>query len=173
MIKTKVKITDKDNGYKRLAAELGGMGTITLGVQGAEAEKMHPSGAPVGQIAAAHELGLVPGAPQRSWLRSWMDSNEQRMLAEVQAQYKLVMQGKKTRNKALKELGYKWVEELRQNIDDRGITPPLAASTVKAKGHNIPLLDTGTLRNSITYKVFLKMKKSARDAAERAVLFRK
>lgn len=168
-IKVKTKVVDKDNGFKKLAAELGGMGTLTLGVQGKEAEETHPSGKfTVGQLALMHELGV--GVPERSWLRVWMDENQQRMLAEVRAGYASVMNGTSTRKKVLSELGYKWVAELRKNIADGRIKPPLAPSTVAKKGHAIPLLETGTLANSITYKLFMKQIKSVKDRAERMVL---
>jgi hypothetical protein len=179
--RTKVTVTveDRDHGYKKLAASLGDMGTITLGVQGKEAEEPHaeagnsryggPSGLTKGQVAAIHELGL--GVRPRSWLRKWMDTNESRMLAQTKAAFQEVMAGKTTRNKALQELGYEWTQELRDEIWEGKITPPLEANTVARKGgESRPLLETGDLMNAITYKVFLPQAKSIRNTLQRAAV---
>ncbi len=169
MAGVKVKVTDRDKGFNKLAAELGGMGTVTLGVQGDDATKPHPNSEwSVGELAYRHELGL--GVKERSWLRVWMDTNQQRMLAETRAAYQQVMAGRTTRKKAMAALGYKWVAELRKNIADGNIRPPLAQSTVDRKGHSIPLLETATLANSISYKLFLKQIRSVQSRAEREVL---
>jgi hypothetical protein len=141
------------------------MGSVTLGVQGEEATKAHPSGMPIGQLAATHELGL--GVPRRSWLGSWLEANEARMLEETRAAFAEVMARRTTRNKALQALGYRWTEQLRKHVAEGNVQPPLAASTVARKGHNIPLLDTATMVNAITYKVFLPLLKSIRDVAQR------
>lgn len=170
MIRTSVTIKDVDKGFKRLAAELGEMGSVTLGVQGKEAEEMHPkAGISVGQLAATHELGLAPGVPQRSWLRSWIDANESRMAAETRAKLQDVLAGRTTRKKALADLGYKWTAELRDNIWQGRITPALSALRIQRKGGETrPLLDTYTLMNAISYRVFLKQFKSIRDTVQRA-----
>ena len=174
MARTRVTVTDTDHGYKRLAATLGELGTITLGVQGKEAEEAHPSptrwGGPqltVGQVAAIHELGL--GVKRRSWLGTWLDENQARLLAETADKLAQVLRGTTTRNKALQELGYKWTAELRDRIWEGQIRPRLADTTIAIKGGEWrPLLETGTLMNAITYKVFLPNLKSIKNVAQRA-----
>lgn len=166
MLKVRTKVVDRDKGFKKLAGELGGAGTITLGVQGDEAEKQHQdSELTIGQVAAIHELGL--GVPERSWLRVWMDENAQRCRADLAAALQLVIQGSKSRRQALADVGYEWVKKLRENIRSGRIRPALAPSTVAAKGHGIPLLDSGDVMNSITYRLYLNQIKGIRDAGLR------
>jgi hypothetical protein len=166
MLKVTTSVKDIDKGFKKLAGELGGAGTITLGVQGEEAEKQHQnSELTIGQVAAIHELGL--GVPERSWLRTWMDENEQRCRADMGAALQEVIRGRKSRKQALNDVGYKWVAAMRENIRSGRIRPSLAASTVAAKGHNIPLLDSGDVMNSITYRLYLNQIKGIRDAGLR------
>lgn len=167
-----VKITDSDPGFRRLAGELGEMGSVVIGVQGEEAAQAHPGGSlTVGQLAAAHELGLVPGAPPRSWLRAFMDANVDRLKAETASELRLVLSGGKTRKQALQDLGYKWTAEIRDRIWRGEVQPALKASTVQRKrGEWRPLLDTGTLMNSITYRVFVPNLKSIKDTAQRAAV---
>lgn len=155
-------MVDRDRGFAALAASLGDMGAITLGVQGKEALEFHPNphgegNITVGEIAAMHELGL--GVPRRSWLLSWLDINRQKMLRQCRDHLRYVISRKMTRNQALIKLGFKWTEQLRENIDRDGVKgPALSTFTVERKGHPIKLLETGTLRNAITYRVFLPRK---------------
>lgn len=168
-LQVKASVHDKDKGYAKLAADLDGMGTVTLGVQGNEASAQHPNaGMSVGALATMHELGL--GVPERSWLRKWMDLNQARMLKETKTALKEVTAGRTTRKKALAALGYRWVVELRDWIAAGNVTPPISASWAAAKGHSIPLLDTATLVNAITYKLFLPQIKSIKGSKQRAVV---
>lgn len=168
-VRTQLDLKDVDKGYRKLATLLGEMGSITLGVQGEEALKPHPSAEDltVGEIAAIHELGL--GVPQRSWLGLWLEEHEDQMMRETRDALQRVLRGELSRNKALQELGLKWAQALRDNIWEGNIRPPLTAERIqRKKGETRPLLDTYSLMNAITYKVFLPAFKSIRDAAQRA-----
>lgn len=158
-----VKIKDKDRGFKKLAASLGQMGSVTIGVQGKEAKEKHPeSDLSVGEIAAIHELGL--GVPKRSWLVSWLDANQSRMKLETAAAMVLVMKGATTRNKALKGLGAEWVKDVKMEISSGRISPALVHP--RPDGTTAPLFDTHTMHDSITAKVFLPHKKGITDPAQ-------
>ena len=181
MAATRVTVTDKDKGFKKLAASLGEMGSITLGVQGKKAEARHPNPRgyskgskdskeieiSVGELAALHELGLG-GQRKRSWCVAWMDENQSRMVQEASHQLAQVLKGTLSRNQALIKLGYEWTESMRKRMDDGKVQPPISKETADRKGHDIPLIDTNTLRNSITYKVWLPQLKSIRDKAQRS-----
>lgn len=162
----KVIISDTDPGFRRLIGELGEMGSVTLGVQGKDAEEMYDNGLTVGQNAAMHELGLG-GMKERSWLRAWMDENAPRLYAETKSELVQVLAGNKTRKAALQELGYKWTKEVRARVEAGHVTPPLAQDTIDRKGHAIPLIETTKLVAAITYAVFLPQLKSIRDTAQR------
>jgi hypothetical protein len=152
MIRVKGKVTDKDKGYARLMTELGGLGALTIGIQGKEALEQHPeSDLTVGEIGAIHELGL--GVPQRSWLGRFMDQNQVRLAAEAKAMLIEVAEGRMSRKKAFEALGYKWVKEVRDDIYTGRITPPLSAGYRNRTG--MPLFDTGTMAKGITYVAHL------------------
>ncbi|MEY4507947.1 MAG: hypothetical protein RLZZ450_69 [Pseudomonadota bacterium] len=168
MLKVKTKVKEKGPGFAKLISELAG-GTITIGVQGEEATMQHPNtDLSVGELAAVHELGL--GVKERSWLRSWFDQNQARIQAETRAALAQVAVRRVSRKQALEELGYRWTDEIRENIQMGRITPPLAQATIDAKGHDIPLLESGVLMNSITFRLFLSQIKSVADPSLRAAL---
>jgi hypothetical protein len=164
----KVTITDRDRGFKKLAASLGEMGQVTIGVQGKEAEARHPESEDItlGELAALHELGLG-GQRARSWCRAWMDENEARMVRETAAQFRAVLARTQTRNAALIKLGYEWTADMQKRMDDGRVTPPISAETAARKGHAKPLIDTYALRNAVTYRVWLPQVRSIRSKTQR------
>jgi hypothetical protein len=171
--KPRVKIKEKDRGYLTMMSKMGEVGAVTLGVQGEEAKQIHPSSIlTVGEVAAVHELGM--GVPARPFLRGWFDKHVGRLNRETARALSDFLAGKVTRNQALIKLGYSWTEQLRESIDKNEVPgPALSPATVKQKGHDTKLLDTATLRNSVTYKVWLPQLKSIRDHAQRAAARRR
>lgn len=114
------------------------------------------------EIAATHEFGSSDGhVPERSFIRSTLNVRIADELAEkVTAACKLVVTGKLDADKALALLGTYAASEIKNTItmneaDAYGEYPypPLADSTIAAKGSSVPLIDTGQLKNSITYEV--------------------
>lgn len=154
-MKYKTKVTERGPGFKRLYQELGGLAVMSLGVQDQKALELYPNtSTTVGEVAAIHELGLGNNV-QRSWLSSWMDANEVRLRKEARAALSGVMRGRISRKRAFVQLGEKWEGELKQNIQDGNIEPPISPETAARKGHDIPLLETHKLKNAITYKLRL------------------
>lgn len=152
----KVKVSEKGPGIGQLVERLGGLGHLTLGVQGDEAWAKHSeSELMVGQIAAIWELGLAHNGPRRAWLSSWIDANQDRMGREARAVYQDIIRGKMSRKRGFEKLGYQWAKEIRENLMSGRVTPGLKAETIRLKGHAIPLFDSGDLHNAIGYKVFL------------------
>lgn len=165
MPRVKTTVTEKGPGFAALIAELAGA-AVTIGVQGKEAEQSHSnSDRTIGELAAIHELGL--GVPERSWLRRWFDVNQTRIQQETREALSRVAARKVSRKKAMEELGYKWVEEIRDDIVSGKIRPALSQSTIDAKGHGIPLYESGDFVNAITFKLFLANVKGIKDASLR------
>lgn len=169
MIRIKATITEKGPGFQQLLTDMAG-GEITVGVHGEEGAKMHPDAdMTVAEVMAMHELGLGKQR-ERSWLRKFLDGNQERyerMAADTMAS---IMAGRVTRKQGLERLGYLVTDEMRENIVTGKIEPALAPSTVAKKGHGIPLLASAAGVNAITFKLFLKNIKSIGDAKVRAAL---
>jgi hypothetical protein len=128
---------------------------VDVGVLGKDAGKAKAgeSGLTVGQVAEWAELGL--GQPQRSWLRGWIDANEDAINRRMDSEMESVILGERTPDQALARLGV-WLQgEVQKNIADfpSNDFEPNAPATIKGKGSSSPLINTGQLRSSISHRV--------------------
>lgn len=135
--------------FKRIKPMLKGV-SVTVGVQGKEAESEYEDGTPTVVVAAVHEFGSNDGRiPSRSYLRSTYDENRRKYEQMVAKEARNVAKGVGTAKQAMFKTG----ETLRADIISKikgGIPPPLSQRTIDAKGSSVPLIDTGQLIASIT-----------------------
>jgi phage gpG-like protein len=105
------------------------------------------------EVGAVHEFGSPSrGIPERSFIRAWFDGAREQIKLQMENVARGVTKGKITREQALNQLGSFFVGQIQQRIARR-IPPPLNEKTIMRKGSDVPLIDTGQLRSSITYSV--------------------
>lgn len=101
----------------------------------------------VAQIAKIQEYGTLK-IPKRPFFRTAIAKNQKKWLNILKSQ---LMQSSDI------ELAYNQVGEIARGDVVLSInstnTPPNAKSTIKAKGSSKPLIDTGFLRSSVSFKV--------------------
>lgn len=103
------------------------------------------------EVAIANEFG-TDTIPERSFLRGWVDENQERIVAFIASFAEPIVEGKLTPQQAMHQIGL-WAQgQIQERIAAR-IPPPNSAVTVANKGSDVPLIDTGQLRASISYKV--------------------
>lgn len=139
--------------------------SITVGVHGDEGAAPHANdtGAAltVADVGRFHEFGVSPfqlpsgavhpGIPQRSFVRAWFDESQPFIQETMRSQMVLVVAGKLTAEVAMNRIALAFEGSIKQRIA-RGIPPPLARSTVEAKGSSKQLIDKGQLRAAIRGK---------------------
>ena len=104
----------------------------------------------VADVAAFNEFGL--GVPERSFIRAWFDGATEENRAALQHGMIMALKGEKTIEQVLELIGLRFVGKMQQRISN-GISPANAPSTIKQKGSSKPLVDTGQMRQAITYLV--------------------
>lgn len=105
------------------------------------------------EIAAIHEFGLG-SSPERSFIRHTFIVRVAEDLAKKTAELaRAVIMDRVAPMRALEMLGMWGASEVKKTITEDDIPPPLAQSTIDAKGSSKPLVDTGLLKNSISYEV--------------------
>lgn len=113
----------------------------------------YEDGTPIAVIAAVHEFGSADGQiPERSFLRVPLRSGQDRFKQIFQAGLPQVVSGELSMFQLMSQVGAAGVGASQEAIS-QGIQPPLAQSTVDSKGSSTPLVDTGRLRQSITFVV--------------------
>lgn len=141
----KAKIVDNDQGFADLIERLGDARSVSVlvGIRGKRGSKLV-------KIAAANEFGTRK-IPARSFLRATVDLNvgKYTLLLEQVAD-KLILGIPP--DQAVGIVGAVAVGDIQRRIRDR-IAPPNAAYTIAKKGSDVPLIDTGRLRQSIDYTV--------------------
>lgn len=161
-----MSVKDIDRGWNAIMRSVDmatrqGRPVVAVGVQGKEAQEIRDENGVINGavLAGVHEFGTRDGRiPSRSYMRATIDKMRQEISKTQERMFDLLLQGKLDVKKALGLLGQKVQQAFQKAIED-GLEPPLAESTKKRRrqgdGSGIfkPLLDTGQLRNSITWEI--------------------
>jgi hypothetical protein len=160
MAGVKFTVKNKDMGWDAMIAgseELTKNPGVRVGVMG---KAQHGDGLTVVDIATFHEFG-TEHIPQRSFVRATVDSKLNEIKELQKKELTDVLFNGKPAKVGLGRIGAWLAGQMQQRITDR-IDPPLTLATIAAKikfkGNkaligDVPLIDTGQLRRSITWKV--------------------
>lgn len=116
--------------------------------------KVYGNGQSVMDIGARHEYG-TDTLPRRSFLRVPFANKQKELEAAIATQFRKVIEQGVPAKDALGMVGVKAQQVSQDAFRNRGYGSwkPLAPETIAQKGSSAPLIDTGTLRNSITWVV--------------------
>lgn len=150
------KVSIVDRGLGKLRDDLKTLRRLVIhaGLQPPESEKPHgDSGKTVGFIAGAMEYG-TPTIPARPFLRHTHEVAADRNRDRLRKAVSDVVDGRAEPEDAMAVVGKAFAAEIVDTIDrSQEWAKPLAASTVRAKGHSVPLIETQLMRDSVTYTV--------------------
>jgi hypothetical protein len=153
------RIVDRDKGLKRIRREVVITGAVVeVGIMGPKAsapKQVHegekPTPATMVEIAGYQEFGTAT-IPARSFIGGWFDENEASNKAFARDLALKRLGGKLDYRRSLDLMGVRAQGGIQKRIA-AGIAPPLDPATIKRKGSSKPLIDTGQLRSSITYRI--------------------
>lgn len=150
----KSSVVDRDLGFKDLMdvfSDLEGTTSVYVGVPGTADD--YKDGANQVLVASVNEFGSSDGRiPERSFLRSTVDEKAQEYSALLAKLVGQAVDGKITPTQALDRLGLTVERDVKRKIVDLK-EPPNAERTIEQKKSSNPLIDTGQLRQSITYEI--------------------
>jgi hypothetical protein len=147
-----VKRTTKGPGLQGAQKELNKLLDIKVGVLSGTGEHTNAdSGQTLAEIAFWNEFG-TKWAPARPFLRVTIRENRHLFKRMVKRLYGLIIKGKMRHDQAQKILGAKAAALVQKKIVQLQ-SPPNAPRTVELKGSTNPLVDTGELKNSISWEV--------------------
>jgi len=151
---SKFSLKEKDLGWKRISKSIldSKKYVVLVGVQ--DAGEKDDEGTYIAEYAFYNEFG-TDTIPERSFIRSNMDSNRKEYQKLKAKFWNAIIDGNYDIVKALKILGEKVQSDIQMNItaiDD----PPNSEITIERKGSSNPLIDEGTMRRSIRHVVARK-----------------
>lgn len=124
---------------------------VLVGVPASENRPHDAGGISMAGLAAVHELGI--GVPDRSYLRSAILEGRGELTATIaQGTVAYSRQNKKLDANFYNNIGLFGSNLVKAKIA-KGPFTPLHPETIKRKGSSLPLVDTGALRQSITWVV--------------------
>jgi hypothetical protein len=147
---------DTDKGMEKIRKEIAALSQLSVkaGVIEGTGSK---GGVSIAQYAAYNEFG-VPGKkkkwriPPRPFIRGGEENEEGKIKATHERLFKQVASGKMSAEKKKKRLGQFAQDGIKRFIMS-GNFEPNAEATVQRKKSSRPLIDTGTMRNSVRYQV--------------------
>ncbi len=107
-------------------------------------------GVDMAQIAMFNELGTST-APSRPFLRMSVDENEDKIISTCGRELESLKSGG-TAETILRRVGALGVRLVQEKIGS-GSFEPNAESTIRKKGSDKPLIDTGRMRQSVKYVI--------------------
>lgn len=115
------------------------------------------------QLAQVMEYGAVTGKkthiPPRPMLRFTARLKGTEWAKEAGELSKNVLNGKQKGRGAYETLGMLIADDIKGTMSNASLYKPNAPATVKKKGKNTPLIDTGALRDAVDYKVTVRRSK--------------
>lgn len=150
-------VTDIDKGYKKIIQSIKDLGVNGVNV-GIASDKINKEGVSVAQYAYWNEVGVESKdgkgwkIPPRPFMRGWADSNKENIKQTMQSVAQAVSSGKIEAETAVERIGQYCQDGIKSYIR-RGDFTPNSPATIEKKGSSRPLIDTGTMRNSIRYEI--------------------
>jgi len=138
-----------NGGVKGLLKRLEKSGKVNVGI--IDAGKHSESGLTVAEVGNYNEFGTTR-IPERSFMRSTIKEKRKEIVKLQEKLLRKIQSGDMNIDQALGLLGSFIAGEITQKIVDIK-SPPNNPYTIKKKGSSNPLVDTGQLKNSITWEV--------------------
>lgn len=138
-------------GRRKRTTEEASRTSVTVGIHEEEGGETVDGGQTIAEIGLYHELG-TSRVPRRSWLADTIDEEQSRIDEALRRVGREIAAARMRPDVAYLQLGEFIVAKIQGRIRRR-IPPPLAPSTIAAKGSDVPLIDEGRLIASIRSRV--------------------
>lgn len=145
--RVRIRLTAEGRRFERMLRELADE-EVRIGFQHGEATE--EDGTDVCDVAMWNELG-TEHIPARPFLRESVDENTTEINTFLQSQKESLLRGMPA-EQILKEIGIFQKDLIQEKITEGSYTPN-AASTIRKKGSDKPLIDTGRMRQSVNYVI--------------------
>ena len=144
-------VIDRDLGFNRIMRDLEKLDGMEVVAGMLRDSGKAENGASYVDIAAWNEYGTTR-IPSRPFIRISADTNKQSWEKLAQQCVNDVTDGGSPRD-AAQVVGHRMVEDIRKVFGDTSMLKANAPSTIKKKGRNEPLVDSGEMRRRVNFRV--------------------
>ena len=149
---SKNKVIFNDDGLKDLKKAMKSV-RILVGLPKGTPTNEDYQGLTVIEVGAANEFGVPSkNIPARSFIREPLFKNEAKFKKLAQTIGVSILDGSNSFDVGVNKKGVWGVKTIQDSFTNNN-WEPLKQRTIKAKGSSNPLLDTGNLRQSITWEI--------------------
>ena len=151
------EVIDNDLGWKRIKTKFAFLNNKEIKAGVLSSAGTEKNGKPIAQVAAWNEYGTKASAsrpwdvPARPFLSMTTDEKKGWQTKTTQCVDNIVSGAEVMAE--LNAVGETMKKDIKNIIGQSGKFVPLAPSTIAKKGHSIPLMDTGSMYDSIDYEV--------------------
>lgn len=147
-----MKVTDKNFNLEKIKKTLLALKKKELQVGIFEDSGVNEdTGGRIVDYAIANEYGTSK-IPERPFMRSTADEKQENWSALMDKIVEGVTKGDFEVERKIGLVGEQMVNDIKEKISSN-VPPPLNPATIKRKGSSRTLIDTGNMRNSITFKI--------------------
>ena len=143
------KVTDKDLGFKNRVRNLQKLNNKSVKAGVLEGSGNEDNGTSLVDVAFYNEYG-TSRIPARPFVRIASEKNQPTWANEAEKVVDKIVAGYDAN---FSILGNTMKENIQAVIGDKNLLVPNAPSTIRRKGHDKPLIDTGKLKASINFEV--------------------
>ena len=144
-------VIDRDVGFNRIVRDLQKLDGMEVVAGMLKDSGKASNGASYVDIATWNEYG-TRRIPSRPFIRISADTNRQAWAKMAQQCVNDVIDGNSP-TEAARVIGHRMVEDIRKVFGDTSKLKANAPSTIKKKGRNEPLVDSGEMRRRVNFRV--------------------
>lgn len=146
----KDKLTPEGKRFLEAIKEIADL-EVRIGFQAGEAEH---DGVDLCEIAAYNELGTVH-IPSRPFIRDSVDNHMDEISANIAEWCRKIVRGEMQAHEMMMNIGMMQKGLIQQSIAEGGFEPN-SPETIRRKGSDMPLVDSGQMRQSVNYLIVQK-----------------
>lgn len=106
-----------------------------------------------GKLVVYYYLVKSVDIPSRPFIRTAFRENKAKYQRMMENGVKLILEGKKTTKELLEAVGMECQADIQESIRNWSKPPNAPATIARKKNTNNPLIDTGVMRQKVTYRI--------------------
>lgn len=145
-------VQDIDHGFRAIVGDLRKLDGKTVSAGILRDAGKSKKGVPIAEYAIYNEYG-TSRIPSRPFVRIASDENKDAWHAVAEAGIDRIIAMQGSVNDCCKKVGERMRDDIKKVIGNKSKLAPNAPSTVRRKGHDKPLIDTGLMKSKVNYRV--------------------